>query len=101
VHIEYLSKEVAKLAGVEVRCYGDQKPGSGQIKTTGYESAAGYLKLDRGLQSVFKTIDRDLQIVGEGVDADVVAHELPEVLDDVHAALDEAEGVAGAGMPRA
>lgn len=72
VHIEYLSKEVAKLAGVEVRCYGDQKPGSGQIKTTGYESAAGYLKLDRGLQSVFKTIDRDLQIVGEGVDADVV-----------------------------
>jgi len=72
VHIEYLSKEVAKLAGVEVRCYGDQKPGNGTIKTTGYESAAGYLKLDRGLQSVFKTIDRDLQIVGEGVDADVV-----------------------------
>lgn len=72
VHIEYLSKEVARLADVEVRCYGDQKPGSGKIKTTGFESAAGYLKLDRGLQSVFKTIDRDLQIVGEGVDADIV-----------------------------
>ncbi len=72
VHIEYLSKEVSHLADVEVRCYGDQKPGKGKIKTTGYESAAGYLKLDRGLQSVFKTIDRDLQIVGEGVDADIV-----------------------------
>ncbi|NCB37993.1 MAG: glycogen synthase [Erysipelotrichia bacterium] len=72
VHIEYLSKEVANLADVEVRCYGDQKPVQGKITTTGYESALGYLKLNRGLQSVFKTIDRDLQIVGEGVDADVV-----------------------------
>jgi glycogen synthase len=72
VHIEYLSKEVARLAEVEVRCYGDQKPGKGNIKTTGYESSAGYLKLNKGLQSVFKTIDRDLQIVGEGVDADIV-----------------------------
>ena len=72
VHIEYLSREVARLADVEVRCYGDQKPGKGKISTTGFESAAGYLKLDRGLQSVFKTIDRDLQIVGEGVDADIV-----------------------------
>lgn len=72
VHIEYLSKEVADLAEVEVRCYGDQKPGDQKIKTTGYESLSAYSKLDRGLQSVFKTIDRDLQIVGEGVDADVV-----------------------------
>ncbi|HNX75212.1 MAG TPA: glycogen synthase [Candidatus Rifleibacterium sp.] len=72
VHIEYLSREVARLADVEVRCYGDQKPGKGKISTAGFESAAGYLKLDRGLQSVFKTIDRDLQIVGEGVDADIV-----------------------------
>lgn len=72
VHIEYLSKEVAELAEVEVRCYGDQKKGPGNITAAGFESAAGYAKLDRGLQSVFKTIDRDLQIVGEGVDADVV-----------------------------
>lgn len=72
VHIEYLAKEVARLAEVEVRCYGDQRPGHEKIKATGYESAVGYLKLDRGLQSVFKTIDRDLQIVGEGVDADIV-----------------------------
>ncbi|MDD3148814.1 MAG: glycogen synthase [Candidatus Riflebacteria bacterium] len=72
VHIEYLAKEMSKLADVEVRCYGDQKPGNGKIKTTGFESSAGFLKLDRGLQSVFKTIDRDLQIVGEGVDADIV-----------------------------
>lgn len=72
VHIEYLSKEVAELAQVEVRCYGDQKAESGKIKATGFESLSSYPNLVKGLQSTFKTIDRDLQIVGNGVDADVV-----------------------------
>lgn len=73
VHVEYLAKEMAELAEVEVRCYGDQKSAENdKITTAGFESAFGYLKVDRGLQSVFKTIDRDLRIVGEGVDADVV-----------------------------
>lgn len=72
VHIEYLSKEVAELADVEVRCYGDQIPGNGKIKATGYEPCSCYSALPKGLQSVFKTIDRDLQAVGAGVDADVV-----------------------------
>jgi len=72
VHIEYLSKEVSRLAKVEVRCYGDQKLNRDSLKATGYEPSASYPNLDRGLQSVFKTIDRDLKMVGEGVDADVV-----------------------------
>jgi starch synthase len=73
VHVEYLAKEMAELAEVEVRCYGDQKPdAAAKIKASGFESSFGYLKLDRGLQSIFKTIDRDLQMVGEGVTADVV-----------------------------
>ena len=73
VHVEYLAKEMAALADVEVRCYGDQKSDKDdKITATGFESAFGYLKVDRGLQSVFKTIDRDLRIVGEGIDADVV-----------------------------
>lgn len=72
VHIEYLSKEVAELAQVEVRCYGDQKSESGKIRATGFESLSSYPNLVKGLQSTFKTIDRDLQIVGNGVNADVV-----------------------------
>ncbi|GAB4268265.1 MAG: glycogen synthase [Candidatus Rifleibacteriota bacterium] len=72
VHIEYLSKEVAELADVEVRCYGDQISGAGKIKVTGYEPFGCYSALPKGLQSVFKTIDRDLQVVGAGVDADIV-----------------------------
>lgn len=72
VHIEYLAKEVAELAEVEVRCYGDQKPDGGKVTATGYASLQDYSKLPGGLQSVFKTIDRDLQAVGAGTDANVV-----------------------------
>lgn len=72
VHIEYLSKEVAELADVEVRCYGDQSGTQGKVGVTGFEPGSAYEKLPRGLQSVFKTIDRDLKLVGQGVDADVV-----------------------------
>ncbi len=73
VHIEYLSREVAKLADVEVRCYGDQKPEKGaKITATGFEPRDGYETVSSGLQSIFKTLDRDLQMVGKNIDADVV-----------------------------
>lgn len=72
VHIEYLSKEVAELAEVEVRCYGEQKSENGKIKTTGFTPGQKFSEIPAGLQSVFKTIDRDLQMAGAGVDADVV-----------------------------
>jgi len=49
VHIEYLSKEVSRLAKVEVRCYGDQKLNRDSLKATGYEPSAFYPNLDRGL----------------------------------------------------
>lgn len=72
VHIEYLSKEVAELIDVEVRCYGDQKPEPGKVMATGYEPISNYASVNKGLQSVFKTIDRDLQAVGAGIDANLV-----------------------------
>lgn len=73
VHIEYLSREMAKLTDVEVRCYGDQKPdASAKIPATGYESKSPYESVPTGLQSIFKTLDRDLQMVGQNIDADVV-----------------------------
>lgn len=72
VHIEYLSKEVAKLVDVEVRCYGDQRSAPTERKVTGYESVGKYPNLDSGLQSIFMTIDRDLQMAGDGIDADIV-----------------------------
>lgn len=73
VHIEYLAREMAELANVEVRCYGDQKPVDGaKITARGFEPVSGYENVNKGLQSIFKTLDRDLQMVGFGTNADVV-----------------------------
>ena len=73
VHIEYLSREVAKLANVEVRCYGDQRPEKGaKIVATGFDPRDNYETVPTGLQSIFKTLDRDLQMVGKNIDADAV-----------------------------
>jgi glycogen synthase len=72
VHIEYLSREVARLADVEVRCYGNQVPGGGRVKARGFSPIGDYSSVPQGLQSVFNTIDRDLQAVGVGIDANLV-----------------------------
>jgi hypothetical protein len=72
VHIEYLSKEVAELTDVEVRCFGNQVAGEGKVKVAGFAPMGTYNNVPNGLQSVFNTIDRDLQTVGAGIDADIV-----------------------------
>ena len=36
VHVEYLSGELAKLMGVEVRCFGDQDATSEGVRVKGY-----------------------------------------------------------------
>lgn len=73
VHIQYLAREAAKFAdAVEVRCYGDQRPDGSKISATGYDPKAAYETVPSGLQSIFKTLDRDLQMVGQNIDADVV-----------------------------
>lgn len=73
VHIQYLAREAAKFADVEVRCYGDQRPENGaKIPATGYDPKSAYDTVPTGLQSIFKTLDRDLQMCGRNIDADVV-----------------------------
>ena len=36
VHVDYLSRELAKLMPVEVRCFGDQKSNAGNLQVTGF-----------------------------------------------------------------
>ncbi len=72
VHIEYLSREVSRLADVDVRCYGDQNQKTEKVTVKGYNPIKSYENLPTGLQSIFKTLDRDLQAIGDGLDADVV-----------------------------
>ena len=36
VHVDYLSRELAKTMSVEVRCFGDQKFAQGNLSVTGF-----------------------------------------------------------------
>ena len=37
VHVEYLSRELARSMDVEVRCFGDQKAKSGRLTIRGFQ----------------------------------------------------------------
>ena len=37
VHVDYLSRELAKTMPIEVRCFGDQHSQQGNLKVTGFE----------------------------------------------------------------
>ncbi|MGH9520370.1 MAG: glycogen synthase [Terriglobales bacterium] len=51
VHVEYLSRELAKLAGVEVHCFGDQALSSGSLRVEGHEP---WGKISAGTEGKFK-----------------------------------------------
>lgn len=72
IHIEFLSKEMAELTKVEVRCYGDQNIQYKNLKVLGFQPHQKYEKAPNQLRSVFATLDRDLQFVAQGIDADLV-----------------------------
>ena len=76
VHVDYLSRELAKLMQVEVRCYGketrEQRIDTPALKATGYGlDAAGYTA-PKQLHSVFGAIQRCLDWNTTNIDADVV-----------------------------
>lgn len=73
VHVDYLSRELAKLCDVEVRCFGDQDETTKHgIKATGYGlDKSGWTAPDP-LQSVFGALDRGLQFNTTDIDADIV-----------------------------
>ncbi|MFH1574959.1 MAG: glycogen synthase [Acidobacteriota bacterium] len=72
VHVEYLSRELARLMQVEVRCFGDQSAGEGSLQVRGYGlDSAGYRGPER-LVPVFESMQRCLDMNIAGIDADLV-----------------------------
>jgi starch synthase len=76
VHVDYLSRELAKLIEVEVRCYGKEnrearidKP---SLKATGYGLDTSAYTAPKQLHSVFGSLQRSLDWNTENIDADVV-----------------------------
>jgi len=72
VHIEFLSQNMARLADVEVRCFGDQNLHQERLWVKGFQPRSDVPEAPKELRSVWTTIDCDLSFVSAGVDADLV-----------------------------
>ena len=72
VHVEYLSRELAKLMPVEVRCFGDQRIEKGNLKVQGFEVDTDEFTCPKPLRSVFGAVRRCTDFNSTMVDADVV-----------------------------
>ncbi len=73
VHVEYLSQALAKLVEVEVRCFGDQHIGAGNLTVRGYEQ---WDETKRGTDPRFvgavDAFARSLAMAKDRLDADLV-----------------------------
>ncbi len=73
VHVEYLSKALAKLVSVEVRCFGDQDYTDGKLTVRGY---APWEEMKRNTDPRFAgalgAFSQSLAMAKDTVDADVV-----------------------------
>ncbi len=72
VHVDYLSRELAKLIEVEVRCFGDQESLGTNPKVRGFELAADDYTSPKPLRSVFGAVQRSLDFNTENITADLV-----------------------------
>ena len=72
VHVEYLSRELAKLMPVDVRCFGDQNTSAGQLAAHGFSLDAARWTSPKQLQSVFGALQRCLDFNTTHIDASVV-----------------------------
>jgi glycogen synthase len=76
VHVDYLSRELAKLMEVEVRCYGkehrEKRVETASLKATGYGLDASGYTAPKPLHSVFGAVQRGLDWNTEKIDADIV-----------------------------
>jgi alpha-maltose-1-phosphate synthase len=72
VHVEYLSRELAKLMQVDVRCFGDQRLDQGNLTVRGFEVDTKAFTCPKPLQSVFGAVRRCTDFNTMLIDADLV-----------------------------
>ena len=72
VHVEYLSRALADLMDVEVRCYGDQRIEEGRLTVRGFGIDEAGFGCPPNLRSVFGAVQRDSSMAAAGTDADLV-----------------------------
>jgi starch synthase len=72
VHAGYLSRELAKMMQVEVRCFGDQRLEEGNLKVIGFEIDQSNFTCPKPLRSVFGAVRRCTDFNTTNIDADLV-----------------------------
>jgi len=72
VHVDYLTRELAKTMPIEVRCFGDQKFEKGNLKVSGFEVDTSEFTCPKPLQSVFGAVSRCTAFNFTNIDADLV-----------------------------
>jgi glycogen synthase len=72
VHVDYLSRELAKLMEVEVRCFGDQKEDLGNLQVRGFGTGTPEMTCPNPLQSPLGASRRCVDFNGAGISADLV-----------------------------
>ena len=72
VHVDYLSRELAKTMDVDVRCFGNQCFEKGRLKVTGFELDTANFTCPKELQAVFGAVRRCTDFNTTNIDADLV-----------------------------
>src|SRR5271169_4529122 len=72
VHVDYLSRGLAKIMDVEVRCFGDQEIDQPHLTVRGFGVNTAIFRCPKNLNSVFGAIRRCTDFNTVGVDANVV-----------------------------
>ena len=76
VHVDYLTRELAKLMDVEVRCFGAEGrlrlPTQGRLSATAYGADVTQFHAPKQLHSIFAALQRCLDWNSAGIDADLV-----------------------------
>lgn len=72
IHVDYLSRELAKLCAVDVRCFGDQDLKKDGLTVTGFPLKASHFTAPKPLQSVIGAVQRCMDFNAVNIDADLV-----------------------------
>jgi alpha-maltose-1-phosphate synthase len=72
VHVEYLTRELAKLIAVDVRTFGEQDDDHDGLSVKGYAVEHDLSRADKHLSPVLAAFSRNLAFVAEPIKADLV-----------------------------
>jgi glycogen synthase len=72
VHVGYLSRELAKMIPVEVRCFGDQRFEEKNLRVIGFELDTSNFTCPKPLRSAFGAVRRCVDFNTTNIDSDLV-----------------------------